>query len=222
MHNEISSIIDRLSSPSKEKRRADVDSESNEIAEPTAEVAIAIESNAEPTIPPSITIATVHRSMQPDEMHTDNSAPVVASTMEIDVEKYRQLIPYNTNDPEKMSQQESILELLISNGICDDETFKIFIAEPDSHKEKASQILDSLYCVNTLMPGEYENDGTIEWVDSIDAMQLTATDALPTNSDCVIETLLKSPIVIADAANPATTMADQADSSEYKPLVNSN
>lgn len=75
-----------------------------------------------------------------------------------DLNKYRQLIPYNTSEPEKISQQESILELLITNGICNDETFQIFIAEPDLHQERATQILDSLYCVNTMIPDEYENE----------------------------------------------------------------
>lgn len=70
---------------------------------------------------------------------------------------YRQMIPYNTTDPNRISQQESILELLISNNICNDETFKIFIAEPDLHKDKASAILDDLYCVSKLLP-EDEND----------------------------------------------------------------
>lgn len=67
---------------------------------------------------------------------------------------YRQMIPYNTTDPNKISQQESILELLISNNICNDETFKIFIAEPDLHKDKASAILDDLYCVSKLLPDD--------------------------------------------------------------------
>lgn len=109
-----------------------------------------------------------------DQMQTEvgNSCNEVANDMNFidDIEKYRQMIPYGTSDPEKISQQESILELLISNGICGDETFKIFIAEPDLHKEKASQILDSLYCVSTMISNEYENDGTTEWLNSVESM----------------------------------------------------
>lgn len=99
----------------------------------------------------------------------DVAPPTLASQVYVDASMasesvYRQMIPYNTTDPAKISQQESILELLISNNICNDETFKIFIAEPDLHKDKASAILDDLYCVSKLLPDE-ENDGIsiCEW-----------------------------------------------------------
>lgn len=100
-----------------------------------------------------------------------------------DTEKYRQMIPYNTSEPEKINQQESILELLISNAICNDETFKIFIAEPDLHKEKASQILDSLYCVSTMISTEYENENTTEWVNSVESMAPIFDTAITSPSD---------------------------------------
>lgn len=94
------------------------------------------------------------------------------------IEDYRCMIPYNTVDPQKISQQESILELLISNGICDDETFKIFIAEPDLHKERATEILDNLYCVNRLIP-EDENGYEI----TSDAMETVGT-GISTTAEC--------------------------------------
>lgn len=61
--------------------------------------------------------------------------------------KYRQQLPYQTNDPATMEQQELLLEFLISNNICTDENFKIFIADPDNHKEEATRIVDRLYMV---------------------------------------------------------------------------
>lgn len=61
--------------------------------------------------------------------------------------KYRQQLPYQTSDPETMQQQELLLEFLISNNICTDENFKIFIADPDNHKEEATRIVDKLYMV---------------------------------------------------------------------------
>lgn len=73
----------------------------------------------------------------------DSSMPLT-SEKPADDEKYRNMLPYDTSDVSKINQQISILDLLISHGICNDETFKIFIAEPDLHKEKASKILDSL------------------------------------------------------------------------------
>lgn len=61
--------------------------------------------------------------------------------------KYRQKLPYQTNDPAVMEQQELLLEFLISNNICTDKNFEIFIADPDNHKEEATRIVDKLYMV---------------------------------------------------------------------------
>lgn len=206
LHNEISSIIDRLSSPSKNKQNDDIGSDSSSdkhcdvtntvvvssnqssestfakntdatpatIADPN--VAITIDSNTDGEVTKTNAVATVIGSQNDfiEEMQTEDTFAVDAMAY-VDIDKFRQMIPYNTTDPEKISQQESILELLISNGICNDETFQIFIAEPDSHKEKASRILDSLYCVDTMMPDEYENDGAIEWVYSVESMPIAQT-----------------------------------------------
>ncbi|XP_055312083.1 N-acetyltransferase eco isoform X2 [Sitodiplosis mosellana] len=213
LHNEISSIIDRLSSPSKNKRNNDASSDkSNDrhsdvtninldknveansekttdvYSDTIAEANIDTNSNTENQVTRTNADATVIENQQDfiEEMQTEG--PIAMEPMAyVDVNKYRQMIPYNTTDSEKISQQESILELLISNGICNDETFQIFIAEPDLHKEKASQILDSLYCVNTMMPDEYENDGTIDWVNSVESMPIALTPdsivAIDTNSN---------------------------------------
>lgn len=61
--------------------------------------------------------------------------------------KYRTQLPYQTNDPAIMEQQEVLLEFLICNNICTDENFEIFIADPDNHKEEATRIVDKLYMV---------------------------------------------------------------------------
>lgn len=71
-------------------------------------------------------------------------------------DKYRRMLPYNTNDPEIQQRQESIIELLISHNICNDENFKIFIAEPDLHKDKASQILDQIYVLDVAVESSDE------------------------------------------------------------------
>lgn len=179
MHNEITSIIDRLCSPSKDKPCASIgfDTESD-IAKVSANdnvndatEAINVAENDRLT---SVTGANDVPIDCIENMQAENIGPAEAPHFAADIEKYRQMIPYNTADPEKISQQESILELLISNGICDDETFKVFIAEPDLHKERASQILDGLYCVNTMMPNDYDNDTTIEWMGSTESMQFVA------------------------------------------------
>lgn len=156
LHTEISSIIDRLSSPSKDRAQ---------------ERTISTDKQTVPSLKINETqVRSFGRSNFIEEMQTvtEISPQNVTEPTEIcDVNKYRQMIPYETADPEKISQQESILELLITNGICDDKTFKIFIAEPESHKGEASRILDSLYCVNTMIPETYENEIPSGWIDTI-------------------------------------------------------
>lgn len=92
---------------------------------------------------------TAEQSTAPTEDCVNN----VVATDEHD--KYRRMLPYNTNDPEIQQRQESIIELLISQNICNDENFKIFIAEPDLHKDKASRILDQIYVLDVPSTDEY-------------------------------------------------------------------
>ncbi|EDV50494.1 N-acetyltransferase eco [Drosophila erecta] len=61
--------------------------------------------------------------------------------------EFRQRLPYETNDPEVVEQQEILLEFLISNNICTEKNFQIFIANPDDYKDEANQIVDELYMV---------------------------------------------------------------------------
>lgn len=129
---------------------------------------------------------------------------------------YRQMIPYNTTDPSKISQQESILELLISNNICNDETFKIFIAEPDLHKDKASAILDDLYCVSKWLPDD-ENDviSVCEWP--------TSSGGIPIAYDAPTEMENVSIIPMGNDAETAVdvpmTPADQITTMISTPLL---
>lgn len=152
-HKHISNIIANLQSPKKSNGFMNSTNDNN-IGNP----------NNEPVNPiqPS-QMSQIQMNAPPfDAMPPTSATRVDAPTSNENV--YRQMIPYNTTDPSKISQQESILELLISNNICNDETFKIFIAEPDLHKDKASAILDELYCVSKLLP---EDEGDVvsicEW-----------------------------------------------------------
>lgn len=61
---------------------------------------------------------------------------------------FRAMLPYNTTDPNVHRTQEYLLEMLISHGICTDETFKIFISEKELHITEASKILNELYVVD--------------------------------------------------------------------------
>ncbi|XP_055700576.1 N-acetyltransferase eco [Phlebotomus papatasi] len=64
-------------------------------------------------------------------------------------EEFRKRLPYKTSDPALISRQKSILELLISNKKCTEETFKVFIAEPEAHKAQAARILDEMFYLTT-------------------------------------------------------------------------
>lgn len=137
LKKEIKSLIDKLSSPSKNYKNQinnKADDKEKEINKP---MEIEVESTA------SQSFESYLNQQQPETSQISVNNPD---------DYYQKIIPYNTSDPEKISQQESILQLLISNGICNEETFKVFIAEPDLHKERASEILDSLYCVSDLIP----------------------------------------------------------------------
>lgn len=93
-----------------------------------------------------------------DEMITDTSTSNSLCTNTIGDEnnalqlygQFKNLLPYNTSDPEIHKRQKTLLDLLISNGICTEKNFKIFIAEPDAHKEEAEKILDELFLIETV------------------------------------------------------------------------
>lgn len=196
LHNEITNIIDRLSSPSKDRAVAEV---RKSIVKPIETAKATNEFKPMTNQTTTTTVCSHIDDVDADfidkmqiEMNTGSEIAIFTN----DTEKYRQMIPYNTNDPEKISQQESILELLLSNGICNGDTFKVFIAEPDLHKEKASQILDSLYCVDTMISTEYENEAATEWVNSAIASPVDSID--PTNT--LTETGSASTIPIASTA----------------------
>lgn len=61
--------------------------------------------------------------------------------------EFRRRIPYNTNDPELIEQQHILLDFLVTNKICTEENFKIFIADPENHKEEAQRIVDQLVVI---------------------------------------------------------------------------
>lgn len=152
-HKQISSIIANLQSPKKASDPVHSLHESSQVNE-TSELHRPSPVNlTEVALPPTDIV------LQPIEtqVFADDAMTCIGNS-------YRQMIPYNTTDPQKISQQESILELLIFNNICNDETFKIFIAEPDLHKEKASAILDELYCVSKLLPDDASDIASVsDW-----------------------------------------------------------
>ncbi|KAI8117306.1 N-acetyltransferase eco [Lucilia cuprina] len=66
-----------------------------------------------------------------------------------DFNDFRKRLPYNTNDPEIIERQHLLLDFLITNNICTEENFNIFIADPDNHKAEAERIIDELVIVVT-------------------------------------------------------------------------
>ncbi|KAI8041589.1 hypothetical protein M5D96_005854, partial [Drosophila gunungcola] len=83
-------------------------------------------------------------------------------TIDTEIDPFARL-PYQTDDPDVVEQQQILLEFLISNNICTEENFEIFIANPDNHKEEANRIVDDLYMV----------------VNSEEAAQMAQMEALP-------------------------------------------
>lgn len=63
-------------------------------------------------------------------------------------DKFRKSIPYNTTDPVEIKRQETVLEILIENGICHDQNFKVFISEYEQHKDEAELILNNLFDIS--------------------------------------------------------------------------
>lgn len=67
----------------------------------------------------------------------------IPSEEKIDLEN---LIPA---DPIIIEQQQNMLDFLICNNICTVENIKIFITEPENHKDEASKILNDLIVITT-------------------------------------------------------------------------
>lgn len=65
---------------------------------------------------------------------------------------FRNRLPYETTDPETMQRQSELLEMLIAHQLCTEENFRVFIAEPEQHKEEMNRILDSLVEVPVPVP----------------------------------------------------------------------
>lgn len=56
--------------------------------------------------------------------------------------EFRERIPYKTTDPVIIEQQRTLLEFLISNGICTEENFEIFIVDYENRKDEAAEVMN--------------------------------------------------------------------------------
>lgn len=68
-------------------------------------------------------------------------------TSDDEMDGFRNRIPYNTVDAKEAEKQSELLEMLITHGLCTEENFTIFIAEPDQHKDEMNRVMDSLVAV---------------------------------------------------------------------------
>ncbi|XP_055371886.1 N-acetyltransferase eco isoform X2 [Condylostylus longicornis] len=59
-------------------------------------------------------------------------------------QKFREQIPYRTIDPNEIERQNLLLDFLITNNICNEKNFEIFIADPDNHKDEADEIINNI------------------------------------------------------------------------------
>lgn len=85
-------------------------------------------------------------------LNADESSPLLDDIVlqdNQDFAEFRKRLPYNTTDPEIIERQHLLLDFLISNNICTEENFTIFIADPDNHKEEAERIVDELVMIVT-------------------------------------------------------------------------
>uniref|UniRef100_A0A1A9WS80 N-acetyltransferase domain-containing protein n=1 Tax=Glossina brevipalpis TaxID=37001 RepID=A0A1A9WS80_9MUSC len=76
-----------------------------------------------------------------------NDSNEVYKLQSYDFAEFRNRLPFNTNDPEIIERQHLLLDFLITNNICNEENFLIFIADPDNHKEEAERIVDELVTI---------------------------------------------------------------------------
>lgn len=63
-------------------------------------------------------------------------------------QRFSEMLPFNTDDPEVKQRQETLLSLLFTNNMCTEDNFRIFIAEPDKHEAEASRILEELFVLD--------------------------------------------------------------------------
>lgn len=78
--------------------------------------------------------------------HKEEAAKIVDQVFVLvnEQEYFRQRLPYNTNDPEVEGQQHRMLDFLIENNICTEETFDIFIANYNQRRKEADEIMQTL------------------------------------------------------------------------------
>lgn len=214
MNDEISNILGRLDSPSKSKPS------SIEIVEDIyVPVLFNIDNVDDKELASTVQNEPIDVAQANDEMNADSEI-----VFDDEMEKYRRMIPYNTTDAEKIDQQSSILELLVVNGICNYETFNIFIAEPELHKDKANEILDSLYC---LIPNESDANGCVdsaEFIDEINDAPVVYATSDDTQQTVSVNVLEPEAMIIGsiDAIEQSSNIEPPPSSPQAENTINPN
>lgn len=203
MDDEISCILNRLWSPSKAKP-TNIEIIEDIYVPVSADIALPLQLEAGTQVLPTASSDEAVDVVEiDDEMYAEPSIEYDSEALRL-----RTRIPYNTTDPAKISQQLAILDLLVVNGICNDETFTIFIAEPDLHKDKANEILDNLYSV---VPMEFQNgEGADYWNADIETtyVPITADERQQIITPKSAETGLSSSTAIAAASTGVRLAGD--------------
>lgn len=105
-----------------------------------------------------------------------------------DFSEFIKRLPYNTTDPEIIERQQLLLDFLITNNICTEENFTIFIADPDNHKEEAERIIDDLVLVVTGQQQDFRHKIPYNTTDpQIIAQQEAFLDFMEENTLCTEE-----------------------------------
>ncbi|XP_055905239.1 N-acetyltransferase eco [Eupeodes corollae] len=82
-----------------------------------------------------------------DEMRMTETEAEIEVETQVECSDFRRRLPYNTNNPELIERQHILLDFMETNKICTEENFKIFIADPENHKEEAQKILDHIVVI---------------------------------------------------------------------------
>lgn len=126
---------------------------------------------------------------------------------------FSEQLPYNTTNPETQQRQRTLLTMLDTHDICNERTFRIFIAEPLQHEADAAQILDQLFQLNVVQTTEEMDDDEGLLMEPLRDGEETDTTAepVPLSPASQISTLtsamgLGSPTATAATEPPSTTI----------------
>lgn len=105
--------------------------------------------------PTNTTVSTDSDAANADQLSAALK-PDDAATSLANYNRFLRQLPYQTDDPEIQERQQTLLNLLYTNNICNEHTFRIFIMEPKQHEAAATHILDQLFQLDVVSEEEQQ------------------------------------------------------------------